>query len=45
MLIRKLSIDNETDDYNASQPIMGKAKFKQCSFPDWPLLRDGPLEK
>ena len=41
--IGTLSIDNETDDDDASQPRQtgprvsfsaGKTKFKQCSFPD-----------
>ena len=42
-LLRTLSIDNETDDDDDSQPRQtgprvsfsaGKTKFKQCSFPD-----------
>ena len=42
-LIGALSIDNETDDDDASQPrqtgprvsfLVGKTKFRQCSFPD-----------
>ena len=42
-LLGTLSIDNETDDDDASQPRQtgprvsfsaGKTKFKQCSFPD-----------
>ena len=42
-VIGTLSIDNETDDDDASQPRQsglrvslsaGKTKFKQCSFPD-----------
>ena len=42
-ILGTLSIDNETDDDDASQPRQtgprvsfsaGKTKFKQCSFPD-----------